>query len=68
MTREELDQEFLDGYRDGRDAHSPRPNNNRSQAYRHSWNVGRAELMNRPIPADVSRRMVKVIELLELTP
>lgn len=51
-----LDEEFAEGYRDGRDPTSPDPSENRSAAYRHSFEVGRAEIENRPIPADVSRR------------
>jgi len=50
------DQEFSEGYRDGRDPASPEPNDNRSHAYRHSFAVGRAELAGHPLPADRSRR------------
>jgi hypothetical protein len=37
-------QEFIDGYRDGRDPDAPEPSANRSHAYRHSFAVGRAEI------------------------
>jgi hypothetical protein len=50
-----LDQEFMDGYRDGRDRNAPEPSDNRSAAYRHSFGVGRAELAGCPIPAALSR-------------
>lgn len=50
-----IDQEFADGYSDGRDRDAPRPSDNRSRAYRHSFEVGRAELMGTPIPASISR-------------
>ncbi len=50
-----VEQEFTDGYRDGRDPDAPEPSANRSHAYRHSFAVGRAELANRPRPAWESR-------------
>jgi hypothetical protein len=56
------DQEHSDGYRDGRDASCPEPNGNRSDYYQHSFAVGRAELVNRPIPASVSRRRIAAIK------
>jgi len=56
-----IDDEFADGYRDGRDPGAPDPGENRSEAYRHSFAVGRAELADRPIPAAVSRRRVAAI-------
>lgn len=49
------DAEFVEGYRDGRDPTSPPPSDNRSACYRHSFNVGRAEIEGRPIPAAISR-------------
>lgn len=52
---EELEREHFDGYMDGRDPDAPEPSENRSAAYKHSFNVGRAELANRPIPAVLSR-------------
>ena len=57
----EIDEEFVAGYRDGRDPSCLPPGPNRSQAYRHSFRVGRAELEDRPIPAAVSRRRVDAI-------
>jgi hypothetical protein len=56
-----LDQEFADGYRDGRDRNAPDPSGNRSEAYRHSFAVGRAELAGAPIPAAVSRERAAAI-------
>lgn len=51
----DLDDEFVVGYCDGRDAEAPEPSANRSAAYCHSFAVGRAELNNQPIPASISR-------------
>ncbi|MDR6789546.1 hypothetical protein J2Y58_002919 [Sphingomonas sp. BE138] len=53
MTDPESD--FASGYRDGRDPQAPAPNANRSNAYRHSFEVGRAEISGQPIPAARSR-------------
>lgn len=53
MNRE--DEEFNDGYRDGRDPTTPEPSANRSAPYRHSFAVGRAEIEGKPIPAHLSR-------------
>lgn len=50
-----LDDDFAQGYRDGRNIDSPEPSGNRSPAYRHSFEVGRAELTGKPIPAHISR-------------
>ena len=47
--------EFWEGYMDGRDPNCPEPSENRSNCYRHSFAVGRAELANNPIPASLSR-------------
>lgn len=57
----DVEQEFCDGYRDGRDLSCPEPGENRHPAYKHSFAVGRAELAGSPIPADVSRRKAKMI-------
>lgn len=55
MTRQietgPVDQEFVDGYRDGYDLTAPEPSENRSHAYRHSFAIGRAEKEGRPIKA-----------------
>lgn len=55
------DHEFAQGYIDGRDPDCPEPSGNRSEAYRHSFRVGRAEIAGRPIPAAVSRRRAAAI-------
>ena len=52
----QIDADFVEGYCDGRDADAPWPGPNRSAAYKHSFEVGRAELQNTPIPAAVSRK------------
>lgn len=54
--------DFMEGYMDGRDASLPEPGKNRSPAYCHSFEVGRAELSGEPIPAAVSRaKAAKII-------
>jgi hypothetical protein len=49
------DDDFVEGYLDGRNPVCPEPSGNRSECYRHSFAVGRAELAGRPIPASMSR-------------
>jgi hypothetical protein len=58
----DIEKEFVDGYLDGRDKDSPEPNNNRHPAYKHSFNVGRAELRNEILPAHISRARAKLIK------
>lgn len=60
MNRE-IDKEFCDGYVDGRNTDTPGAGPNRSAAYRHSFEVGRAERNDQPIPAAVSRQKAHVI-------
>lgn len=50
-----IDDEFVLGYLDGLKPDCMEPGPNQSEAYRHSFNVGRAELADKPIPAQVSR-------------
>ena len=57
------DQEFEAGYFDGRDKDCPEPNENRSHCYRHSFEVGRAEIAGKPIPAAVSRERAAEAEV-----
>ncbi len=52
-------QEFIDGYLDGRNPDVPEPGLNRSACYRHSFAVGRAEIANTPILASVSRALAE---------
>lgn len=61
------DEEFAEGYRDGRDPAAPDPSENRSARYRHSFAVGRAEIANRPIPAAVSRIEARKAEAEDLS-
>lgn len=49
------EREFAAGYSDGRNPDAPEPSANRSHAYRHSFEVGRAEINGQPIPAARSR-------------
>jgi len=56
------DDDFVEGYMDGGDPNAPEPSANRSEAYRHSFAVRRAEKAGRPIPASVSRPAVERIE------
>lgn len=46
-TDQPANQEMVDGYLDGRNADTPEPSANRSQSYRHGWQVGRAEIERR---------------------
>lgn len=57
-----VEDDFVAGYRDGRDRDAPEPSANRSAAYRHSFNVGRAEIEGRPIPAALSRARAREAE------
>lgn len=54
--------DFWEGYRDGRDLDAPWPSDNRSARYRHSFEVGRAEKLGKPIPASVSRGRAAIAE------
>lgn len=56
-----IDREFSEGYVDGRESDSPEAGSNRSAAYRHSFEVGRAERENKPIPAAISREKARRI-------
>lgn len=62
MTTNPADEEFTQGYIDGRDPTIPPPGENRHPAYIHSFKVGRAEIEKAPIPAHVSRARAKLIE------
>lgn len=59
---EGLDAEFAAGMMDGKDLTTPEPSANRHPAYRHSWEVGRAEAEGRPISAALSRARAAHIE------
>lgn len=58
---DKVNDEFINGYMDGLDLNNPQPSNNRHPAYVHSFNVARAELENKPIPADISRKKAELI-------
>lgn len=47
--------DFMDGYLDGRNPDSPAPSGNRSAAYRHSFDVGRREITDRVMTANAYR-------------
>jgi hypothetical protein len=57
-----INAEFCAGYLEGRDPETPEPNANRHPAYRHSWEVGRAEKEGWVIPASFSRKRAAEIE------
>lgn len=57
-----IDAEFVAGAFDGRDLDSPEPSVNRHPAYRHAWEVARAEKTGHPIPARLSRARAGHIE------
>ena len=54
--------EFVAGMLDGKDSSTPEPTANRHPAYRHSWEVGRAEAEGWVIPAQWSRDRAAHIE------
>lgn len=57
------DDDFAEGYSDGRNLSIPEPGPNRSDAYRHSFEIGRRERMKLdPTPAAVSRTRAAEIE------
>ena len=35
--------DYIEGYMDGRDPNSPEPSDNRSECYKHSFDIGRRE-------------------------
>lgn len=58
----QLAADHCDGYRDGHDTDMIAPNANRSAAYRHSWEIGRAEKDGRdPTPAVLARLQAAAI-------
>ncbi len=46
-----LDNEFIEGYLDGRDPDAPLPSSNRSEPYRHSFAIGRNEIERKRNPS-----------------
>ena len=60
-----MEDEYVEGYIDGRDKDCPEAGENRSERYKHSFDVGRAELNETPTPADISRKKVLEIEAKE---
>ena len=58
----ELTCEHIAGYTDGADPDCPEPSDQRSAAYRHSFEVARRELENlAPVPAFLSRLHARAI-------
>lgn len=60
-----IEADFAEGYMDGRNPTSPKPSDNRSACYRHSFAVGRAEIAGQPIPASVSRQRAMIAQAME---
>lgn len=58
-----MEAEYVDGYSDGLSLDNPWPSDNRSEFYKHSFQVGRAELLGKPIPAYISRKRAKELEM-----
>lgn len=58
------DDEFVDGYIDGRNPTTPEPSGNRSHRYRHSFAIGRAEIEKRVLfpSADQAREAARIAE------
>jgi hypothetical protein len=46
----ETHKDYVEGYIDGYDIDAPSPSENRSARYIHSFNVGRAEKIGKPMP------------------
>lgn len=57
------DDEFVAGYRDGRNPDAPAPSDNRSHRYAHSFAIGRAEIEGRFIHPDVARAAATIAGL-----
>lgn len=57
-----IDAEFVKGMEDGRDPNCPWPSENRHPAYRHAFDVHRAEIEGTPIPAALARDRAEHIE------
>lgn len=58
--------DYVEGYLDGRDPNAPIPSGNRSPRYVHSFNLGRAEIEGKTLPpAHISRARVVEIEKAE---
>lgn len=58
-----LDQEHIDGYRDGRDRECPWPGDNRSHSYRHSFEVGRREVCGEHWAAPEAHQRARVANI-----
>lgn len=55
--------DFVAGYLDGYNPDAPAPSGNRSDAYRHSFEIGRREAEGLPpVPAAISRARAAEIE------
>tara|TARA_B100000745_G_scaffold261271_1_gene185088 strand:+ start:996 stop:1202 length:207 start_codon:yes stop_codon:yes gene_type:complete len=58
------DAEYIEGYLDGRDPDTPYPGDNRTHCYKHSWFIGRLEIMKMPVlPARELRAMARIAAL-----
>ena len=57
-----IDAELVQGMADGRNLDCPEPSANRHPAYRHAFEVHRAEVSGNPIPAALSRKRIDHIE------
>jgi len=57
--------DYSEGYMDGRNRDCPVPNENRSERYKHSFWVGRAEIHGFPIPYGESMKHVELVEKIE---
>lgn len=57
--------DYAEGYMDGLNRDCPEPNANRSERYKHSFAVGRAEINGHPIPYKTSMQNVEKVERIE---
>ena len=58
--------DFVEGYLDGRDLDAPTPSDNRSDEYKHSFDVGRREKSGSVLPAQAYRQRIMNINSEEL--
>lgn len=51
INTDDVHPEFVEGYMDGRDINCPEPNANRSERYKHSFAIGRNEIIGKKNPS-----------------
>lgn len=61
----DVHQDYVEGYMDGYNLDCPEPNDNRSERYRHSFAIGRAEKMKSTMPYSSYDACMAAIERIE---